>query len=66
MHQTKEVERGTSTNQTQVTPHQTVGKADKIFVRVSSSTFRKLFDVQIVYHSNMFLIIKMNKLVVNI
>ena len=43
MHQTKEVERSTSTNQTQVTPHQTVGKADKIFVRVSSSTFSKTF-----------------------
>ena len=30
LHQTKEVERSTSTNQTQVTPHQTVGQADKI------------------------------------
>ena len=43
LHQTKEMERSTSTNQTQVTPHQTVGKADKIFVRVSSSTFSETF-----------------------
>ena len=60
LHQTKEVERSTSTNQTQVTPHQTVGQAVKF---TTSSEWAaphsvKLFDVQIVFHSDMLLLEK--------